>query len=575
MRVKYLVYVMSLLLLLACDGKFPTIIKTKYGEVKGFSDANNTLAWKGIQYAKPPVDELRWNAPEDPESWDEILDTSQYCNACPQIFTIPVIPPPEVEFGKEDCLYLNVWRPQSMNCNLPVYLWIHGGGNTNGTASNYNGSVIASRSNMVVVTIQYRLGPLGWLSHPALRHGEDPLVDSGNFGMLDIIKALEWVQENIRAFGGDPHNVLIAGESAGAHNVMNLMISPLAKGLFHKAIAQSYSMKTYTVSYGDEWTERVIDNLLADDGLNEVPRGDVEGYLRGKTAKELMLARYFDGKLQYSCAYEDGFVIPKGGVIPAIESGNYNKVPFIIGSNEDEMKLILPSTALLVKYAYLDPESGVEIPVPSSDYTYYDLERSLVSGSPLLDDVLPTDVDRKLYQACADYGSLNWRYNFVDSFARSLREQQDEIYGYLFKWDGVEGSDYDFVFGATHVTEIPFFFGADTDIWGGIAFDPENDAPGRQALSKAMMEYVANFARTGNPNGYGLPKWGKWSNKDGESKVIVFDATEKDVNIEMISEEITAEDVDAKFSYLYSLLPSEVRNLLYMFTWPNPRDMVG
>ena len=575
MKTKCLVCFMSLLFLWACDGTFSTTIETKYGEVKGFLDADNTLAWKGIPYAKPPVDELRWKAPADPEPWDGIQDATEDCDECSQITTIP----PEAYIGSEDCLYLNIWRPQSRSCNLPVYFWIHGGGNSNGTAKDYDGSVLASRSNMVVVSIQYRLGPLGWLSHAALRHSENSLDDSGNFGTLDTIKALEWVRDNIRAFGGNPRNILIAGHSAGAHNVMNLVISPLANGLFHKALSQSNFMKTSTVDYGGELAESMIANLLAEDGLSEVPGGDVEGYLRGKGAEELIVARYTaiieardtGDLMRLTSAYQDGFVIPDGGVIPAIESGNYNKVPIIVGSNEDEMKFCLPNWGFLVKNAYLDPEDGIDVPIPSSDYTWLDLLLGLLFGSPAIDDVLPTDDDKTLYQACAEFGSLKFRHNFVDAIARSLREQQNEVYAYLLKWDGIEGSDYDFIFGAAHSTEIPFFFGGDTDLWGGIAFSPENDTPGRRALSEAMMKYVANFACTGNPSSLflpsGLPVWKKWSNREGEPKVIVFDATETDIDIGMISEEITSDDVDAKFSDWHSRLPAEVRDVLNIFDW--------
>jgi len=222
-KTKCLVCTISLLVLWACCENFPTTIKTKYGEVKGFLDDNNTLAWKSIPYAKPPVDELRWKVPIDPEIWDGILDTTEDCDECAQMGQEPITFAPTEVIGSEDCLYLNIWHPQSIRNDLPVYFWIHGGANNNGTTKDYDGSVIASRSNMVVVTIQYRLGAFGWLTHPALRPGESSLDDSGNFGTLDTIKALEWVRDNIKSFGGDPNNIIVAGESAGAHNVMNLI----------------------------------------------------------------------------------------------------------------------------------------------------------------------------------------------------------------------------------------------------------------------------------------------------------------------------------------------------------------
>jgi para-nitrobenzyl esterase len=187
----------------------------------GISDADNTWAWKGVPYAKAPVGELRWKAPQDPDPWHDVMQAKDECEPCTQLITgVDLIRTGTTE-GSEDCLYLNIWRPRSQEDNLPVYVWIPGGSNNIGKTANYNGAAIAGRSNVVVVVIQYRLGPLGWFTHPALRHGNS-LDDSGNFGTLDSIKALERIRDNIEAFGGDPDNVIIAGESAGAHNVMNL-----------------------------------------------------------------------------------------------------------------------------------------------------------------------------------------------------------------------------------------------------------------------------------------------------------------------------------------------------------------
>ena len=194
-------------------------------------------------------------------------------------------------------LYLNIWRPQSQEANLPVYFWIHGGGNTVGTASSdeFNGANMAFRSNMVIVTINYRLGPLGWFTHPALRTG-DAQDDSGNYGNLDFIKALEWVKDNISAFGGDPNNITIAGESSGAGNVLSLVISPLSTGLFHKGIMQSGSLSCASVSQGEGHANKKIKKLLINDGtaadgtqaqaiLDTWTNAQIETYLRGKSAR--------------------------------------------------------------------------------------------------------------------------------------------------------------------------------------------------------------------------------------------------------------------------------------------------
>ena len=533
-----------------------TTVITNYGEVEGYAEINGTLAWKGIPYAKPPIGELRWKPPQDPDPWGH-REAVNDCYPCSQFVG-------EAVLGSEDCLYLNIWRPNTNKQKLPVYFWIHGGSNNTGSAIYFNGARIAKRLNMVVVVIQYRLGPLGWLSHPSMRDGADPLEDSGNFGTLDTIKALEWVQENIEAFGGNPNNIIIAGESAGSHNVMNLVISPLGAGLFHKAISQSGGMKTATVQSGDSWTDETIMNLLNDDPWPS----DVEAYLRNRTPEELFNARMDEnGSLPAHSAYKDGVVIPLGGVVTTIESGDYNKVPIILGSNEDEMKYFLRFYGLGLKSAYLNPDYYIYEPIPSGDYSWSHVFMVFSSPSISLDDIFPSDADKDLYQACGEFGSLNWRYNFVDLIARPLREHQNKVYAYLFKWDGVEGSDYNFIFGAAHATEIPFFFGFEKDLFQGIAFNPTNDTPGRQALSGAMMDYVGKFAHSGNPNGSGLPVWQQWSNKPGRSKTIVFDATETDIDIFMISEEITAGDVDSKFGELYYALPSDTRNALYWFDW--------
>ena len=531
-----------------------TIVMTFYGEVEGYIEANGVLAWKGIPYAKAPVDDLRWEPPQDPEPWG-YRETINDCYPCTQFGTTGVI-------GSEDCLYLNIFRPNNNKIKLPVYFWIHGGSNNTGNAAIYNGSQIAKKLQMVVVVIQYRLGPLGWLSHPCMRDDGDSLKASGNFGTLDTIKALEWVQDNIKAFGGNPDNIVIAGESAGSHNVMNLVISPLGAGLFHKAISESGGMKTSTVANGDAWTEETINNLL--NGGNYP--SDVESFLRGKSAAEIFIARVgTTGSMSAHSAYQDGIVIPIGGVVATIESGDYNKVPIILGSNEDEMKYFLRLYGPALKVAYMNPIYGIDDPIPSGSFTWGDVF-FVFYGLPL-SAVFPTDNDKALYEACAVFGSLNWRYNFVDLIARPLREKQNKVYAYLFKWDGVEGSDYDFILGSAHATEIPFFFGGESDIFGGVAFNPANDTPGRQTLSEAMMNYIGKFARSGNPNGSGLPVWQQWSNKPGKSKAIVFNATEMDIDIHMISEEITADDVDAKFWQLYFSLPEETQNALFWFDW--------
>jgi para-nitrobenzyl esterase len=560
-------------------GGEPPIVTTNYGKVKGYN-SEDTVVWKGVPFAKPPVADLRWKAPQDPEPWwGEVLDATKPCTPCTQLHTLPNWTREDYAIGSEDCLYLNIYRPRTCEKNLPVYVYFHGGSNNFGTAEDYDGSVIASKSNMVVVIAQYRLGPLGWLYHPALQNG-DPETDSGNFGTLDNIKALEWIQENIRGFGGNPRNVTITGESAGAHNVMNLVISPLAKGLFHRAMSESGGMTTDPVGEegdvppldtGVALANSTIEKLLVDDGTaldltgarsirESMTYEEIEAYLRGKTSYELYEVLY--GSIGTYDAYQDGHVIP-GSVVSTIRSGNYNKVPIILGANEYETKAFMP----LYGPAFGLPWFGLI---------------DVLEGNQTLDDVLPTPADKLLYQITGYYGSRNWRAKFVDERARALREQQGSVYAYLFKWGGNSNigsgpSPFDFIYGAGHATEISFFFGSDTSLWG-YGYNPDNDTAGRQKLSDAMMEYLANFTRTGNPN-YAywrrwhekdhsdLPVWQSWHNMKGKPKVMEFDANFHVAILKMSNEEVTIPGVAAELGVAALSLPADVRALPWYFQW--------
>jgi len=501
------------------------VVLTKDGPVRGFADEMNTWVWKAIPFAVPPVGALRWKAPQDPEPWSSTREVTEFGPACTQYFITgdPIV-------GEEDCLYLNLWRPQSLETELPVYVWIHGGGNSIGasTLNDYYGGRLAATSRMVVVTVNYRLGPLGWFTHPCLRSGTIGAEkdDSGNYGTLDLIKALEWVRSTIRAFGGDPDRVTIAGESAGALDVLSLLTSPLAQGLFHRAVVESGVARSYPLGAGDERAHRLILWLLVRDGrapdetaaeeyLAGMTGAEIEGYLRSKTAKEI-LSGYtpeYAGMLSFPNPFEDGTVIPLGG-FDTFRSGTYpNKVPLIIGSNKEEMKLFI----------FSDPS---------------------LSGR---DD---------LYQIVASYGSDDWKARGVDEIARTLRAHDDQpaIYAYQFLWGAwkppgrsVIPPPWGFKLGCCHTLEIPFFFGNDAvDVVLQAVLFTRDNYPGRRALSTAMMSYAAQFARTGDPNrpGSGLPVWSPWSNEPRGPKCILFDVDDnQDLDIAMSSEELTPEAV--------------------------------
>ncbi|MHA2191187.1 MAG: carboxylesterase family protein [Candidatus Thorarchaeota archaeon] len=286
-----------------------------------------------MPYATPPVGQLRWKAPLDPVPWLGIRKTRKFGSSAAQImlFLGPA--------GCEDCLYLNIWRSKSSESNLPVYLYIHGGGNSIGSSatSSYYGNAVAEKSNMLYISVNYRLGAMGWFLHPAITDGGSPEDRSGNFGTLDLVKALEWVRDNIKSFGGDPNNVTIAGESGGAFNVLSLLVSPSAKGLFHRAIVESGLSLIGSTEEATAQSERLLVALLMKD---RKARNEEEAVQLISKMKEDEINEYLRSK--------SAFTITKN--IPArdfgmaewrvFSSGEWaNKVPVIIGCTKDEMKL--------------------------------------------------------------------------------------------------------------------------------------------------------------------------------------------------------------------------------------------
>jgi len=503
-----------------CSPEGP-VVETAFGPVKGFEDTADTWVWKAIPFAKPPVGPLRWKAPQDPDPWEAVREYQVFSQPCAQSLADKIM-------GGEDCLYLNVWRPRTTDQDLPVYFWIHGGGNSLGMATlpDYSGANLAGKTDMVVISTSYRLGPLGWFTHPSLRSGlaGDEEDDSGNYGTLDLIKALSWVQNNIEAFGGDPGNVTIAGESAGGMNVLSLLISPLAQGLFHRAVCQSGNPMSSSVTQGEESAQAVILKLLTRDGmaadqaaaetyLAGMTNTEVQAYLRSKSIGQIIGS--YDtlafGMLSLPYIFTDGTVIPSTGY-DTLQAGTYpNRVPIILGSNKEEMKL----------FFFMDPRFlGKE----------------------------------ELYQIVTTYSSDSFfKAMGVDEVARKLRSHPDQpnVYAYQFLWGagGDTGESmiphpWGFLLGSCHALEVPFFFGNDTfNGFMQMLVFTEANRPGREVLSRAMMTYLAQFVRTGDPNqgGSDLPEWSQWSNTDEGPKALLFDVDENQaLDIKMSTEELTA-----------------------------------
>ena len=545
-----------------CYDQTGMLRETEYGSILGTTDIEDTLVWRGVPYAKPPVGELRWRPPQDPDSWSGVRSAETFCSMCAQYGnfisetgrdTFGNVWGSGVLVGSEDCLYMNIWRPRTDE-KLPVLVFIHGGAWIIGRSdlSIYNGARLAARQDMVVVTINYRLGSLGWFAHNSLRNG-DPANDSGNFGTLDTIKALEWIRDNIEHFGGDPDNVTISGQSAGGSSVMTLLISPLAQGLFHRAIIISGVALSWPMNVAEYRADTLLENLFIQDGLADShseaareieERGDawIADYLRSKTLEDLFpqdmgaaLGIQLNAGLLGAMllgVYEDGHVMP-GNLATQFSSGGYSKVPVMIGCTSEELKLFLP-------FFMTEPEILYDMMQAfDPDNPDYELQEIL---DPVLWPLLYA------YDPIVKLGQVIFQVLGVDQTVKSLKKYQDNVYAYKFTWDE-EPYPFDFFQGAAHAMDLPFLFGtfiAHRSSLTSFCWSEAN-REGRESLSGSMMDYYAQFARTGNPNrpGSGLPQWTAWDTEKGAAKRMILDsdALYMSSSTMEVSEILTVQDI--------------------------------
>lgn len=475
------------------------VVETNAGRLSGRTSESGIAEFLGIPYAAPPVGALRWRAPQRVEAWSGVREATSFGKIAPQIVAMgaSLIPGDDTD-ASEDCLTLNVWTPATDGAgSRPVMVWIHGGAFVGGAGTSllYRGHHLASRGDAVVVTINYRLGALGFLAHPSL----DDDGYAGNWGLLDQIAALEWVQENIAAFGGDPGNVTVFGESAGAMSIGNLLAAVGTRGLFHKAVLQSGHPLALSAETGTRVAERFFAECGVDvgdlDALREVP---VDELLR---AQQAVAAAEVGKTVMPFQPVVDGGLLDRAPV-DLIADGSAKGVAMLIGSNLDEMKF----------FALMDAELR--------DLDEVRLRKRLHAN------LKPEECDRVVdaYTAArsgrgesTDPAEL-WAAIESDRFFRvpALRladVQQSfeaQTYTYLFTWPSPAVGG---VLGSCHALELGFVFG--TLETPGVAMFC-GDGPEAVALSETMMDAWLSFARTGDPG---------WEPHDTDRRpTMVFDA---------------------------------------------------
>lgn len=461
-----------------------TVRATQQGEVVGTVADNGAHVWRGIPFAASTAGANRWRAPQPVAAWEGRREVVEFAPRCAQLtnrgdeddgLDSGLI------IGSEDCLALDVYAPaQAMGQTLPVLVWIHGGGNVWGGSSLYDGSHLAVNEDVIVVAVQYRVGPLGWFAHPALREtAQHPEDQAACFAILDQIASLRWVADNIAQFGGDPDCVTIFGESSGGHNVVALLASPLAVGLFHRAIIESGSFDSVTRAEAEG-----LEGELAN------PSGEIANRLSATTADELRRASVED--LYAACTVgegwfldvprmiQDGVVLPDTPLRDAFTStAMFNTVPIISGTTKDEMKLFFSGDDAL---------------------TTKRLGALLVAR------------DEDFYDAISEYFTRLWRIRSVNEPAEAMAQAgHNDVYSYRFDWDDsgrLLFMDFKKMFGASHGFEIPFVFNRFEHLGDADRFlFQKRTQEDRESLSRAIGGYWASFARDGEPSCLGQPTW--------------------------------------------------------------------
>ncbi|WP_370205109.1 carboxylesterase/lipase family protein [Bradyrhizobium diazoefficiens] len=487
------------------EKKISLVVETKEGRIQGFISSGVTK-FLGIPYAEPPVGNLRWLPPRDRTPWTGVLEATEFAPICAQTTTLGVFAGPRN--NNEDCLYLNVFTPDlKPAAPLPVIVYIHGGGNYAGGTPGYDGSKLASQGKVIVVTLAYRLNLMGFLAHPAL-DTEGHLF--ANYGVLDQQAALKWVQRNIGRFGGDKNNVTLGGQSSGAIDTMINLVSPLAAGLFHRAICQSLCPATYPlVTKAAAETIGIAFAEAAGCGSGTGP--DTAECLRNLPAakvEELAGTASATSKFTTSGIIVDGQIIPDRP-IALFKSGQFNRVPLMNGGTKDEVNFNLAVTEY-----WTNTENGLRTPPTAEQYLNY---VNTVHVPPAYSGAAAKVL--ALYPLSAFKSpQLAWGRVATDSrLCTSLRAMNKilaphiPVYAYEFAdrtapsyspdMPGMELQAY-------HTSDIQYLF----PLWHGGPSGIQRPLSSQQTkLSDQIVSAWAKFARTGNPNGSGNSPWPRYT----------------------------------------------------------------
>ena len=470
-------------------------VKTNSGIAQGYKK-NDIIYWDDIPYAKPPINQLRWKAPRSINQPNELIISkdNNFCVQRPS--SLGGASGDGMYVGTEDCLYLDVVAPANKKSELiPVMFWIHGGGNTSGLKDLYDFSKMAKKHDVLIVRINYRLGPFGWFTHPSIQEFQKGLDRSSNFGTLDIIEALKWVKENIYLFGGDPNNVTIFGESAGGHNVYSLISSREAKGLFHKAISMSgyttsvstmeaYKPNKQSFAYNHSSfnvVNKILEDKIKSDSINKFSNEEIRDILLNLSTEDFF--KYYSDRKSYEempLLTADDIVIPAIGLKDALHDPKLiNMVPTIAGSNRDEVKLWLGTAEYFVELDYSFLGSIINVP-----------------------KVVLKNEDS--FEAFNYYRSAAWKIRGVDIPINALSEAGNmNLYSYRYDWDAHRRylvADFKQLIGAAHATEIPLLAG-NSLLVGGYPLSDLIYPPGisKFYLSRNMMMFWTEFAKSGSP----------------------------------------------------------------------------